>query len=102
MATTGLVPSTRIRSGVMIDPPPMPVVPTSTPTPRPNSRTSGSMWVSTIPDRVSRFLGRERVLVDGPHLPRDRVPGELRRASQRELAAAAVLDGIFDQSDARG
>src|SRR3954462_12431463 len=101
MATTGLVPSTRISSGVMIEPPPMPVVPTSTPTPRPNSRTIGSMRVSTIPDRLSGLLV-QRVFVDRPHLARDGVPGELRRARQRQLATAGVLTGIVDKPDDRG
>src|SRR6478752_67277 len=43
MATTGLIPNTRMSSGVMSEPPPIPVVPTRTPTPRPKRIRSGSM-----------------------------------------------------------
>src|SRR6478672_4335168 len=42
-ATTGFVPITITSRGVMSDPPPMPVRPTSTPTPRPKTMTRGSM-----------------------------------------------------------
>src|ERR1700760_3372323 len=42
MATTGLIPNTRISSGVISEPPPMPVVPTRTPTPRPKRIRRGS------------------------------------------------------------
>ena len=37
MAVTGATPNTRISIGVISDPPPMPVMPTSTPTPRPKA-----------------------------------------------------------------
>src|SRR3954469_4538610 len=43
MATTGWTPTTRIRSGVMSEPPPMPVSPIRMPTPRPKKTTSGSI-----------------------------------------------------------
>jgi len=43
IATTGCVPMTSSSSGVISDPPPIPVRPTSTPTPRPNTITSGSI-----------------------------------------------------------
>src|SRR5919205_1992044 len=39
---TGWTPTTRMSSGVMSEPPPMPVSPMRTPTPRPKRTTSGS------------------------------------------------------------
>src|SRR5436190_19261610 len=45
-ATTGWVPMTSTSSGVISEPPPIPVSPTSTPTPRPNATISGSTAVS--------------------------------------------------------
>src|SRR4051812_39726557 len=43
MATTGWTPANSTSSGVMSDPPPMPVRPTRIPTPRPKTMTIGSM-----------------------------------------------------------
>src|SRR4051794_10964140 len=45
-ATTGLVPMTSTSSGVMSEPPPIPVSPMSTPTPRPKTTISGSTKAS--------------------------------------------------------
>ena len=42
-ATTGWMPATRMSSGVISEPPPMPVTPTSAPTPRPKRMIAGSM-----------------------------------------------------------
>src|SRR5690242_12289334 len=42
MATVGWMPANRISSGVMSEPPPMPVNPMRMPTPRPKTMTSGS------------------------------------------------------------
>src|ERR1700761_2749907 len=50
IAVVGEVPKIRIRSGVIRDPPPMPVMPTSTPIQSPNRTIAGSMdsclWLS--------------------------------------------------------
>ena len=42
IATTGWTPAKMISSGVISEPPPMPVMPIRTPTPRPKTMTSGS------------------------------------------------------------
>ena len=42
-ATTGLMPNTRMSSGVISEPPPMPVIPTRMPTPRPKRMSAGSI-----------------------------------------------------------
>src|SRR3954447_23795937 len=84
MGTPGFVPSTRISSGVMIEPPPIPVVPTRIPTPRPNSRTTTSIWLSTIPDRVWG---------DSPDFRGDCRPDNVPRVDE-DPYAAAVEAGI--------
>jgi hypothetical protein len=43
IAVTGFTPNTRISSGVISEPPPMPVIPTKMPTPSPNRMMSGSI-----------------------------------------------------------
>src|SRR5918999_1750575 len=43
IAVTGLTPKRRIRSGVIRVPPPMPVMPTSAPMPKPKTMIAGSM-----------------------------------------------------------
>src|SRR2546430_7859481 len=43
MATVGWIPAKMISSGVIREPPPMPVMPISTPTPSPKTMISGSM-----------------------------------------------------------
>src|SRR4051794_7271205 len=48
------MPNARISTGVITDPPPTPVVPTSSPTPRPKRTISGSMCQS------GRAVGRHR------------------------------------------
>src|SRR5205807_2990819 len=50
MAITGLMPANRISSGVIREPPPMPVVPTRMPTPRPKTTIIGSTG-SGLPGR---------------------------------------------------
>src|SRR5919201_2491310 len=42
IAVVGAVPKSRISTGVISDPPPMPVIPTRRPTPRPATISSGS------------------------------------------------------------
>ena len=43
IAVVGWIPKMRISSGVIRDPPPMPVMPTSTPMPNPNRTIAGSI-----------------------------------------------------------
>src|SRR3954469_21837637 len=43
IATVGLMPATMMSSGVISEPPPIPVSPMRMPTPSPNTMTSGSM-----------------------------------------------------------
>src|SRR5436190_7911464 len=67
-AVTGWIPKTRIRSGVISEPPPMPVMPTSRPMPKPNMTMMGSIvgvgrgrrrdaLVSFFVDRLSQKEG---------------------------------------------
>src|SRR3954452_5841465 len=46
IAVVGLIPKSRTRSGVIREPPPMPVMPTRKPTPRPKKMIAGSMCQS--------------------------------------------------------
>ena len=43
IAVVGEIPKIRISSGVISEPPPMPVIPTSTPMPNPKRTIAGSM-----------------------------------------------------------
>ena len=43
IAVVGWIPKIRISSGVISEPPPMPVMPTSTPMPKPKRMIAGSM-----------------------------------------------------------
>src|SRR3954454_386638 len=60
IAVVGWIPKIRISSGVISEPPPMPVIPTSTPMPNPKRTIAGSM--------VSCAALRTRVLIDFPDL----------------------------------
>src|SRR5919108_3554356 len=86
-AVTGEVPTTRIRSGVISEPPPMPVIPTMRPTPRPKMIRSGSMLA------VGSSGGRCRLLVlhRRDQDVRDLGPRELLR---RALAVAEHLSHL--------
>src|SRR3954454_17123784 len=55
MATVGWMPANRISSGVMSEPPPIPVIPMRIPTPRPKTMTRGSTPRSS--DHVKSALG---------------------------------------------
>src|ERR1700759_4920919 len=55
IAVDGLVPKIRIRSGVINEPPPMPVIPTRTPMPNPKATIAGSM---NLPFRAGAPLDR--------------------------------------------
>src|SRR3954451_17480504 len=61
IAVVGWIPKTRISSGVISDPPPMPVMPTRTPMPRPNRMIAGSIdyRASTRLSRLHRSGRRE-------------------------------------------
>ena len=48
IAVVGEVPKIRIRSGVIRDPPPMPVIPTSTPIQNPKRTIAGSMGACLV------------------------------------------------------
>src|SRR5438876_10511837 len=47
-AVTGWMPNTRIRSGVISEPPPMPVMPMSMPMPKPNTTMTGSIVLGVL------------------------------------------------------
>src|SRR5436853_2812303 len=63
-AVTGEVPNTRISSGVMSEPPPMPVIPTKKPIPKPNGIRSGSIASDADYAEIAE-LRRSRLLVHG-------------------------------------
>src|SRR5229473_1705686 len=56
MATVGWIPAKMISSGVIREPPPMPVMPISTPTPSPKTMISGSI-AAPLPLSVQAALG---------------------------------------------
>ena len=56
IAVVGWVLKIRISSGVINEPPPMPVMPTSTPMPKPNRTIAGSMGVVPRGGCLSTFL----------------------------------------------
>src|SRR5436309_9050193 len=76
MATTGLLPTTRMSSGVMSDPPPIPVRPMSTPTPSPKTITSGSNMQAAL-----------RLVAAGPAAVAAVARLGARRAADRGVAA---------------
>src|SRR3954452_15264884 len=49
IAVVGWIPKIRISSGVISEPPPMPVMPTSTPMPNPKRTIAGSMQFPRVP-----------------------------------------------------
>src|SRR6201989_1977124 len=49
IAVVGWIPKIRISSGVISEPPPMPVIPTSTPMPNPKRTIAGSIMVPRAP-----------------------------------------------------
>ncbi len=55
IAVVGWIPKIRISSGVISEPPPMPVMPTSTPMPNPKRMIAGSMRINRA-GRLSTFL----------------------------------------------
>src|SRR5690242_7028744 len=71
IAVVGWIPKIRIRSGVISEPPPMPVMPTSTPMPRPKMMIAGSTWCRAgellidFPD----YFGQERAVRQDTKVP---------------------------------
>src|SRR4051795_1535638 len=85
-ATTGLVPITTIRRGVISEPPPMPVSPTSMPTPNPNRTISGSKGPQRLVQPALRLVGI------GPAALASRVRRQRAvRAADRRVAAVVQL-----------
>src|SRR3954454_12722056 len=56
-AVTGLMPNTMIKSGVISDPPPMPVNPTRVPTPSPKTTIRGSTGPARLVQPALRLVG---------------------------------------------
>src|SRR6476619_3406798 len=91
IAVVGEIPKMRISSGVISEPPPMPVIPTSTPMPNPKRTIAGSM-VSCAAARVlidfPDLLGRERgVRQDTKDDRLDSRPRPLLRRAAHDRAA---------------
>src|SRR5262245_19325823 len=62
IAVVGAVPNSRIRIGVISDPPPMPVIPTRRPIPKPATTSSGSMAPPPLSgDRGGALFGAHRL-----------------------------------------
>src|SRR5215218_9338954 len=92
MAVTGVTPKTRISIGVIREPPPMPVMPTRMPTPRPNATRAGS----------TRREPRARE----PYAARQMPPGaggvSPRIASQDHARTDGVVRRLVDEDEAAG
>src|SRR4051794_35127065 len=86
-ATTGLVPITTIRRGVISEPPPMPVSPTSMPTPNPNRTISGSKGPQRLVQPALRLVGV------GPAALATRV-GRQRAVRAADRGVAAVVQRV--------
>src|SRR3954468_5983987 len=78
-AVTGFTPKTTISSGVISEPPPMPVSPTRQPTPRPNRMMKGSI---VAPQGTALVQPALRLVGVGP------APGATLRRRQRAVRAA--------------
>src|SRR3954469_18503490 len=85
-AVTGLIPKTMISSGVIRDPPPMPVSPTSVPTPNPNTTISGSKRPPRLVQPALRLVGVGPA-ASAPVVGRQRAV----RAADRGVAAIVQL-----------
>src|SRR3954454_3583503 len=93
IAVTGAVPTTRIRSGVIRDAPPIPVMPTSVPIKRPRTITSGFI-------RARREYRRRRSALDpdlgvrqqGLELPRELLRDDVSERDALENAAEIGAD----------
>src|SRR2546423_6180339 len=89
MATVGWIPAKMISSGVIREPPPMPVMPISTPTPSPKTMISGSMATClslSVQAALGLVLPRPAALAAGAGV-------RARRAADR-LVAAVVQRGV--------
>src|SRR3954451_1913484 len=92
IAVVGWMPKIRISRGVISEPPPMPVIPTSTPMPNPKRTIAGSMISCTAPRGVlidfPDLLGRERgVRQDTKDVRLDSRPRPLLRRAADDRAA---------------
>src|ERR1700710_2690451 len=92
IAVVGWIPKIRISSGVISDPPPMPVMPTSTPMPNPKRTIAGSMGSCAAPRGVlidfPDLLGQERgVRQDTKNVRLDSRPRPLLRRAAPDRAA---------------
>src|SRR5436190_3522611 len=94
MATVGWIPAKMIRSGVISEPPPMPVMPISTPTPSPKTMISGSMAAAS-PLAVQAALGlvlpRPAALAAGAGIGARRAPDRLVAAVVQRVVGQVVL-----------
>src|SRR4051794_12943525 len=90
IAVVGLTPKRRTSSGVIRDPPPIPVMPTRKPTPKPKKTILGSMGIESCP----RPLGRRPLsnLVPFHDRSSPKRGGDLTRSRLFPLIAAFSRD----------
>src|SRR5688500_18268552 len=90
IAVVGLTPKTRTSSGVISDPPPIPVSPTRKPTPKPKKTIAGSMPMALPGDPGSLVLGQRE------HLGRDVAVAQVGDCDRLQDAAQARADSDPD------
>src|SRR5215213_4776472 len=98
IAVVGWMPKIRINSGVISDPPPMPVMPTSTPMPSPKKMIAGSNWVLPLID-FPDLLGQKRGCGRIPAVPLTEVRQlslRVERHAYGELEVLASLELDLD------
>src|SRR5947209_8724982 len=83
-AVTGLTPNTMIKSGVISDPPPTPVMPTSSPTQAPKKTMAGSM---SRPAALSVQAALQPIAARPAALSAVRGGARARHAADRRVAA---------------
>src|SRR6478735_9987849 len=97
IAVVGWIPKMRISSGVISEPPPMPVIPTSTPMPNPKRTIAGSIGCSCsaqvdldFPDHVGQECGiREDTRMQLEIAEVSHSYGELRTLDSLDLVGEA-------------
>src|SRR5215213_1170839 len=92
MAVTGVTPKTRISIGVISDPPPIPVMPTRMPTPRPNATRAGS----------TRREPRASDPCAAGQVPRAAGGVSPRNSSQNHARTDGVVRRLVDEDEAAG